>query len=213
MTIYESVNAELIEKKSRFISNIFYIEDASQAEDIIKGIRKKYYDAKHVCYAYSFIKKNDVINKSSDDGEPSGTAGAPILNLIIKNNLKNILIIVVRYFGGILLGTGGLVKAYTLSSQLALENAKLVEEEEGKEVYIEVNYKEFDKFKYFCKKQNITIDKIEYEKNINIILYANESDIQTILDNKDEKSIKVEKIEVGKSCKIRKNVDIIINIK
>ena len=80
---------------------------------IIKEIRKKYYDAKHNCIAYRIIENGRIVEKASDDGEPSGTAGAPMLNILQKNNLANVLIIVTRYFGGILLGTGGLVRAYS----------------------------------------------------------------------------------------------------
>lgn len=109
----ENVQAEIVEKKSKFIANVFYVETSRDAEEIIKNINKKYYDARHNCYAYSVKNPNESIKRFSDDGEPSGTAGAPMLNIIEKNNISNILIIVTRYFGGILLGTGGLVRAYS----------------------------------------------------------------------------------------------------
>ena len=110
-TIEKNISAELVEKKSKFIANIFYIESKEEAEEIIKNTNKKYHDARHNCYAYRVFNNEEIIEKSSDDGEPSGTAGAPMLTIISKNNLINILVIVTRYFGGILLGTGGLVKA------------------------------------------------------------------------------------------------------
>ena len=110
-TVKENIETEIIEKKSRFIANIFYIESIDEAENIIKSIKKKHYNARHNCYAYRIIQNGKIIDRFSDDGEPSSTAGAPILNILVKKNLVNVLIVVTRYFGGILLGTGGLVRA------------------------------------------------------------------------------------------------------
>ena len=126
-TIKENVSAEIVEKKSKFIANIFYVETREEAESIIKDINKKYHDARHNCYAYRIYSESGIIEKSSDDGEPSGTAGAPMLTILSKNNLANVLVIVTRYFGGILLGTGGLVKAYSSATTVALENANVIE--------------------------------------------------------------------------------------
>ena len=96
-TIKEHKEVEIEEKRSKFIANIFYVESAQDAMNKIKEIRKKYYDAKHHCYAY-VIQEENLIKKASDDGEPSGTAGSPILNAIEKNELRNVLIVVTRYF-------------------------------------------------------------------------------------------------------------------
>lgn len=123
-SIKENSTAEVVEKKSKFIANIFYVESREEAENIIKEINKKYHDARHNCYAYRVITSEGIIEKASDDGEPSGTAGAPMLNILSKNELLNVLVIVTRYFGGILLGTGGLVKAYSESCSLGLEKAR-----------------------------------------------------------------------------------------
>ena len=112
-TIQKEESVEIIEKKSRFIGQAFMVETTEQAEEILKQVKRKYYDAKHNCYAYRILEKEQILQRSSDDGEPSSTAGAPILNVLEKNKLVNVLIIVTRYFGGILLGTGGLVKAYS----------------------------------------------------------------------------------------------------
>ena len=123
VTIKGHVETEIVEKKSKFIANMFYIENAQEAEEIIKKTKKKYFDARHNCIAYRVIENERLIERSSDDGEPSGTAGAPMLNILQKNNLVNVLIIVTRYFGGILLGTGGLVRAYSSSLQKAIEES------------------------------------------------------------------------------------------
>ena len=130
-TILEDTSAEIIVKKSKFIANLFYISSIEEVEIKLKEIKKKYYDAKHHCYAYSIMTNNGNINKMSDDGEPSGTAGAPMLNIINKNGLVNVLIVVTRYFGGVLLGTGGLVKAYSDATLNAIEKAKIINEQNG----------------------------------------------------------------------------------
>lgn len=156
----EHIEGEITEKKSKFIANIFYVQSAEEAETKIKMIKKKYHDARHNCYAYSIFQKDEVITKSSDDGEPSGTAGAPILNVIKSNELTNVLVVVTRYFGGILLGTGGLVKAYTNATLEALQKAELVTEKYGMELRIKINYQELESLKYFCKKK-----RNKYNKN------------------------------------------------
>lgn len=102
-TIEENVTFELVEKKSRFIADIFYVETKEDAEEKIKELKKKYYDAKHHCFAYSVFEENGRLDRFSDDGEPSGTAGSPMLNILTSNNLSNVVAIVTRYFGGILL--------------------------------------------------------------------------------------------------------------
>lgn len=166
--IKENVSAEIVEKKSKFIANIFYVETREEAEDIIKDINKKYHDARHNCYAYRIYNESGIVEKSSDDGEPSGTAGAPILTILSKNNLANVLVIVTRYFGGILLGTGGLVKAYSSATALALEKATVIEKNIAELYKIEINYTDLNKFKYFANKNNINILKEEYLINIEL---------------------------------------------
>ena len=185
-TIKENVSAEIVEKKSKFIASIFYVETREEAEDIIKDINKKYHDARHNCYAYRIYNESGIVEKSSDDGEPSGTAGAPMLTILSKNNLANVLVIVTRYFGGILLGTGGLVKAYSSATALALEKANVIEKNIAELYKIEINYTDLNKFKYFANKNNINILKEEYLINIELqvalqnekILDKNEINIQ-----------------------------------
>lgn len=128
-TIKEDVSTQIIEKKSKFIANLFYVTSEEEAKEKLEKTRKKYYDAKHHCYAYRIADAKNVIEKASDDGEPSGTAGAPMLHLLNKLELANVLLVVTRYFGGILLGTGGLIRAYTQVSQSAIEKSQILEEE------------------------------------------------------------------------------------
>lgn len=188
-TIKENVSAEIVEKKSKFIANIFYVETREEAENIIKDINKKYHDARHNCYAYRIYSESGIIEKSSDDGEPSGTAGAPMLTILSKNNLANVLIIVTRYFGGILLGTGGLVKAYSSATALALEKANVIEKNIAELYKIEIDYTDLNKFKYFANKNNINILKEEYLINIELEI--------ALLDEKilDKNEINIKKKE------------------
>ena len=193
-TIKQNACAELIEKKSRFIANIYIVENKEQAEGKIKEIKKKYYDAKHNCFAYSVLEDNQTIVKMSDDGEPSGTAGEPILNIILKNGLQNVLIIVTRYFGGILLGAGGLTRAYSNASKQALANTEIEEKQLGVEVKLELNYSDSEKFKYFCNKNNIKINKIEYKENIFYFIELTDEKLREILN---EYSAKNEKKDIN----------------
>ena len=115
---------EFTDKKSRFIANIYHIEDEDMAVKIIEQLRKKYWDARHNCYAYVLGGKSEI-QRFSDDGEPSGTAGKPILEVITGNECGNCLCVVTRYFGGVLLGTGGLIRAYTNAAKDALSACRI----------------------------------------------------------------------------------------
>ena len=179
-TIEKENSAEIVEKKSRFIANIYNVESKEEAEEKIKQIKRKYYDAKHHCFAFSIIEENGITQKSSDDGEPSGTAGAPILNIIKSNNLQNVVIIVTRYFGGILLGTGGLTRAYSEAAGKVVEQSELIQKEPGMEVELEIAYNDNEKFKYYCQKNNINIIKIEYTENILYKIELNEKEYKKI---------------------------------
>lgn len=182
-TIKENVSAELVEKKSKFIANLFYIESREEAEDIIKMQKKKYYDARHNCYAFRVLEEDGIIEKSSDDGEPSGTAGAPMLNILSKIEITNVLVIVTRYFGGILLGTGGLVKAYSNSTKLALEKAEISMLEEGFVYKLELNYSDLENFKYFMKNNEIKILKEEYFENVKLSIFVPKNKIDCLNSN------------------------------
>jgi len=207
-TIIENTSAEVIEKKSKFIANLYYVNSTEEAEQLVQNVKKKYYDARHNCYAYSIKTKEGLINKFSDDGEPSGTAGAPMLNIITKNELFNVLIIVTRYFGGILLGTGGLVKAYSEATLGAIKKAQLVVEEEGLELEVTVNYNDFEKLNYYCIKNSLKMINTEYEEKVKCLIEMNEQEKNKIIENINELNFKIENYKEIKKKKIRKNVDI-----
>lgn len=166
ITIGASVQAEITEKKSKFIANLFPVQSVKEAEEIVKETRKKYHDARHNCIAYRIKQNDQIIEKSSDDGEPSGTAGGPMLHILQKNQLANVLIVVTRYFGGILLGTGGLVRAYSESLQKAIEKSEKIQKCLGIQMLVTIEYNYFETFKYYCKNNHILITNVEYNQYI-----------------------------------------------
>lgn len=195
ITIKENVSTEIVEKKSKFIANLFYVESVKEAEQIMKDINKKYFDARHNCVAYRIVEDGQIVEKSSDNGEPSGTAGAPMLNILQKNNLANVLIIVTRYFGGILLGTGGLVRAYSASLTKAIENSEQIVKCLGYEMQVTLEYSEFEIFKYYCKNNKINILEPQYNENIVCKIEAVEKAKQRLLEDFRLKNINLIQIE------------------
>lgn len=195
ITIENNVVSEFVEKKSKFIGNLFYIESSKQAEDIIKETKKKYFDAKHNCIAYRVIENGQIIERFSDNGEPQGTAGAPMLNILQKNNLVNVLIIVTRYFGGILLGTGGLVKAYQKSLMLALEDCKKITKVLGESLEVKLDYSDLESFKYYCKNNKINIVDIDYKEDVVCKIELEEDKKAKLLEDYEIKNIKLNNIK------------------
>ena len=190
-TIADDATSEVIEKKSRFIANIFYVESLEEAEEKIKQIKKKYYDARHNCFAFNIYNENGNISRFSDDGEPSGTAGAPMLAILNAQNLSNVLVVVTRYFGGILLGTGGLVRAYSEATKQAIENASIIEKDYGIICNYTVLYEDLEKIKYYFKQENIKMVDFNYAENVEITVEITEEKYQKILENIENLNFKI----------------------
>ena len=205
-TILEkNTTAEIIEKKSRFIANLFYVETPQEAEDKIKQVKKKYYDAKHNCFAYITLNGNEIQKKCSDDGEPSGTAGAPMLEILEKQSVYNVVVIVTRYFGGILLGTGGLVRAYSDSLKEAIKKSTLVEQEPGYEAEIKLLYADFEKFKYYCNKNNINIINSEYSDFIICKIEVNDAEKNRLeIEFREQNNFKIMTFDIIRQKNISK---------
>lgn len=165
-TVYSAGEGEISEKKSRFIANVFPVETEEDAFKYLEEIRKRYWDARHHCWAY-VMGSNPSSERFSDDGEPAGTAGKPILEVIRGKKLTNTLIIVTRYFGGTLLGTGGLVRAYTSASVKGIENTVIISKTRGFKLHVYTDYTGLGKIQYILGKLGITIldtaytDKVE----------------------------------------------------
>lgn len=158
-SIQKEITSEIIINKSRFITILTNINDIDKVKEKLEEIKKKYKDATHYCYAY-IINNHE---KCSDNGEPSGTAGMPILNVLKQNDLTNILCVVIRYFGGIKLGAGGLIRAYSTSASVALNKATITNIVNGYNITIEFSYDNLKQIDYLLK--NIDIKK-DYQTNI-----------------------------------------------
>lgn len=196
-TIKENVTAQIVEKKSKFIANMFYIESMEEADSIIKEIKKKYHDARHNCFAYILeTGEEGLLVKYNDDGEPSGTAGAPMLNIIANEGLSNVLVIVTRYFGGILLGTGGLVRAYSEAIKEALKLAEIVEKSIGYVVEIEIEYNDLDKIKYYIKQKNMKIIDSKYAENVILTIEMRKENLEEFTNNTKNLNFKIIKYKI-----------------
>ena len=207
ITILKYETAEIVERKSKFIANISYVENVEEAEVKIKDIKKKYYDAKHNCIAYRVIENGRIVEKASDDGEPSGTAGGPMLNILQKNNLCNLVVVVTRYFGGILLGTGGLVRAYSDATQKAIEKSVKVSKVDGIEVEVKLDYPNLEIFKYYCKNNEINITKIDYYEDIILKMEMEKNRKNIFLEDIETKTLNIKEFQVIGEKYITKTVE------
>lgn len=173
-------SSEFIEKHSRFIGQCFYIEDEKDAKAIVKRLWSEHPGARHICWAFIIGEKNSRNMGMSDDGEPKGTAGRPILNVLAGSGITNILCTVVRYFGGTLLGTGGLVKAYTKGAKDAIE--KLPTKPNVKEISfeLETSYDIYDSIKYMLKRYDVKITDEQFSEIIKIKAIYEESKFEDI---------------------------------
>ena len=207
ITILNDETAEIVEKKSKFIANLIYVESIEDAENKIKEIKKKYHDARHNCVAYRVSEGGQIVEKSSDDGEPSGTAGGPMLNILKKNNLCNLVVIVTRYFGGILLGTGGLVRAYSEVTQHAIERSTKIMKVQGVEIEVGLDYSNLEIFKYYCKNNEINIKDTNYYENIILKIEMEKNRKNIFLEDIETKKLNVQYFQVIEEKYINKTVE------
>ena len=181
-TINERATAEIIEKKSRFIANVLPVDTEEEAVSFISSIKKQYYDARHNCFAY-IIGKDIPIIRFSDDGEPSGTAGKPILDVLQGEGLENVVVVVTRYFGGTLLGTGGLVRAYGKAAKEGIIEAKIVEMDRYREVFINVDYSLVGKIQYEITNNNYILIDTKYTDTVEFSLYIKCDIVEEVIKN------------------------------
>lgn len=153
--VYEAGRGEYEEKKSRFIANIAPVTTEQEAAAFIEGIKKKHYDARHNCTAF-IIGRNRELTRCSDDGEPSGTAGKPMLEVLLGAGVTNAAVVVTRYFGGTLLGTGGLVRAYTQAVKEGLSSCGIATMRYGKELTITADYGDVGRIQYLMGNRGLT---------------------------------------------------------
>ena len=165
---------EIVEKKSRFIANVRIVHSEAEATAFIEEMKKKYWDARHNCSAFVIGEKAEL-TRCSDDGEPSGTAGRPMLEVLMGEGIRNVAVVVTRYFGGILLGTGGLVRTYTQAVKEGLSQCKKGVMCYGTRLSIKVGYTDIGKIQYLLGQENIPIENSEYGENVEFTILFPES--------------------------------------
>ena len=205
-TIKNNLETEIVVKKSKFIANLIKVTSKQDAEEKIKNIKKKYFDARHNCISYRVLEDENIIKRFSDDGEPAGTAGKPMLNILQKNNLVNVLIVVTRYFGGILLGTGGLVRAYSDSLLKAIDENEIRQLVIGIECEVNLEYNNFEKFKYYCKNNDINIKDTIYTEEIVCKIELEEDIKEKLIKDYELKNINLLNLKVLSKKYIEKSI-------
>lgn len=179
-TVLYEVQTQIIQKKSKFICHIKHIDNEEEALDYINSLKKKYYDAKHHCYAYCIGLEDNGIERFNDDREPSGTAGKPILEVLKGSGMKNVIAVVIRYFGGVLLGTGGLIKAYTDATQAALEECLTYENTLCEKIELIVDYSLQPKINYLLHKKNQMIYDAIFSDRVTLVLFLSVDEAEPI---------------------------------
>lgn len=165
--IAQGGTGKIEEKKSVFIANVTPVQTEEEAVSFIEAMRKKYWDAKHNCYAYVLGEKAQIM-RFSDDGEPSGTAGKPILEVLLGMEVRNLAVVVTRYFGGVLLGTGGLVRAYTQATQSGLKASDIRTMIYGISFQITTDYSSIGKIQYLLGERKIAIEEPDYTDVVSV---------------------------------------------
>lgn len=194
--LYNPGRGEITVKKSRFIGECFCVKTPDEAADYINEVKKKYYDARHHCYAYCLGDENSI--RSSDDGEPSGTAGRPILDVILGAGLLNTMVIVTRYFGGTLLGTGGLTRAYKDAAKEAINASEIIQRKSGICAKATLGYDLSGKAENIIKESGAIFLEPEYTDKVTFEFLAEEAIIEKVIKYLTEISsgeISVEKSE------------------
>lgn len=168
-SVYRGGVGEVTEKKSRFIATVAAVSTKEEAEAFIASCKKKYWDARHNCCAYIIDGPADILH-SSDDGEPSGTAGKPMLEVLLKEGIRNVCVVVTRYFGGTLLGTGGLVRAYQAAVKEGIRNSILIEKKTGIKAEITADYNDVGKLQYLFASSRVEVLDSAYGQRVSMEL-------------------------------------------
>lgn len=178
-TVLSNASAEIVIEKSRFIGQSFHVEDLEETENIIKEVKKKYYDATHNCFAY-IMGEDMSIAKANDDGEPSSTAGVPMLEVIKKLNLTNTLVIATRYFGGTKLGASGLIRAYAKTAKIALDANSIVNKKVYNKLILNIDYGLVGKIQKYLENNQTIYDSPIFTEKVEFILYETEEKINVL---------------------------------
>ena len=180
-------SAEVSVSKSRFIANVFPAASADEAFAILADMKKKYWDARHNCHAFVIGPQNETAH-SSDDGEPQGTAGQPILQVLTTSEVRNCLIIVTRYFGGVLLGTGGLIRAYTAAAKAGLDASTIAEQKNGYLLRIRCSYEQLGKVQYLIAASSLPVITSSYTDCCETQVLVSSSSLSSVKADLTEKT-------------------------
>lgn len=202
-TVYTGGEGEIVEKKSRFIATAAPVRSEEEALQVIEQIRKKYWDARHNCFAY-VIGERGELERFSDDGEPGGTAGKPILEVIKGEELRNTLIIVTRYFGGTLLGTGGLVRAYSAAAKAGIASSVIITRIPGIKLHITTEYTGLGKIQYILGQRGITTLDSVYTDKVELEVLTAEAEAEAVKAELTEGTNGQAIIETGAACHFAK---------
>lgn len=194
--VYKGGQGEITEKKSRFIATVRPVESEDEAVSFINETKKKYWDARHNCSAF-VIGKRQELTRCSDDGEPAGTAGRPMLDVLLKENIHNAAVVVTRYFGGVLLGTGGLVRAYQQATKAGLSASEIIEKKEGAVLFIRTDYTGIGRLQYLFAQEKITVMDTAYEADVLVKAVIPENDKKRIEKTIIEQTNGTAKLEWG----------------
>lgn len=194
--VYKGGQGEITEKKSRFIATVRPVESEDEAVSFINETKKKYWDARHNCSAF-VIGKRQELTRCSDDGEPAGTAGRPMLDVLLKENIHNAAVVVTRYFGGVLLGTGGLVRAYQQATKAGLSASEIIEKKEGAVLFIRTDYTGIGRLQYLFAQEKITVMDTAYEADVLVKAVIPENDKKRIAKTIIEQTNGTAKLEWG----------------
>ena len=177
--VYEGGEGEITEKKSRFICTVRPVETEEEAVAFINEMKKKYWDARHNCSAF-VIGDRQELTRCSDDGEPAQTAGRPMLDVLLKEEIHNVAVVVTRYFGGVLLGTGGLVRAYQAAVQAGLAASRIIEKKEGRILLIDTDYNGLGKLQYYLGQKQIATLSSDYTDKVSLRILAPQGEEEAI---------------------------------
>ena len=194
--MYKGGQGEITEKKSRFIATVRPVESENEAVSFINETKKKYWDARHNCSAF-VIGKRQELTRCSDDGEPAGTAGRPMLDVLLKENIHNAAVVVTRYFGGVLLGTGGLVRAYQQATKAGLSASEIIEKKDGAVLFIRTDYTGIGRLQYLFAQEKITVMDTAYEADVLVKAVIPENDKKRIEKTIIEQTNGTAKLEWG----------------
>ncbi len=194
--VYKGGQGEITEKKSRFIATVRPVESEDEAVSFINETKKKYWDARHNCSAF-VIGKRQELTRFSDDGEPAGTAGRPMLDVLLKENIHNAAVVVTRYFGGVLLGTGGLVRAYQQATKAGLSASEIIEKKDGAVLFIRTDYTGIGRLQYLFAQEKITVMDTAYEADVLVKAVIPENDKKRIEKTIIEQTNGTAKLEWG----------------